>query len=308
MTTLRLLTVTHLPPQNGTGAAMDNDVPQEITDHLTHLTLSGMSAGTIYGRARCLARLAAALPVPLLRALPEDLLTWRASMDGLSAGTIYNYATHARQFYTWAIHRGLIRGENPCDGLPVPRRPERVPRPISEADLTEAVIAARRRIRLWLVLAGWAGLRACEIARLRCENIDLSRRVLIVASDATKGRRERVIALCDFAAGEVTAARLPPRGWAFTRRDGQPGHVPAALVSKIANRHLARCGISATLHQLRHRFGTEAYRTTRDILGVKELMGHKSTATTTLYTLADQPAQAAIVQALPVPRRLRRAG
>jgi len=166
----------------------------------------------------------------------------------------------------------------------------------------DVVAAAPRRIRLWLDLAAWCGLRACEIARLRCENIHLGPDpYLHVAADATKGIRERIIPLCDYVVAEIIAARLPPRGWAFTRRDCRAGPVNAGLVSKIANRHLLRCGVSATLHQLRHRFGTQAYRASHDILAVKELMGHQSTATTTLYTLADQPAQVAVVQALPVP-------
>ena len=306
MTTLRVVSLpkatTTRPSRGDTTHATDTD---PVTAHLTHLTQSGLSAGTIYGRRRCLARLAGFLPVPVLQADAADILAWRATLDGLSAGTIYNYCTHARQFYAWAARRGLLHGEDPADGLPVPRRPERTPRPISEADLAEAVTAAPRRIRLWLVLAAWCGLRACEIARLRCENIDLANQVLIVASDATKGRRERVIPLCDYVIEQVAAARLAPRGWAFTRRDHQSGPVPPWMVSKLANKHLARCGISATLHQLRHRFGTQAYRTTRDILGVRELMGHQSITTTTLYTLADKPAQVAIVQALPVPAALR---
>lgn len=292
-----------LSPQNDNGVNVEGNDLAVINSHITHITLQGLSEGTIYGRRRCLIRLESALPGSLTRALPEDLLAWRVTLQRLSAGTIYNYCGHAREFYTWAIHEGILSGENPCDGLPVPRRPERVPRPISEADLAEAVTGARRRIRLWLVLAGWCGLRACEIAGLRCENIRLDDRVIIVAADATKGIRERVVPLCDYAAEQVTDARLPPRGWLATYRDCRSGHIPASLVSKLVNRHLLQCGLSATLHQLRHRFGTQTYRAQRDILAVKEMMGHRSVTTTTLYTLGDKPAQLAAVQALPAPGR-----
>lgn len=294
-------------PQIGNGAVSTHPIPEEIDKHLLHLTLDGHSPGTVYGRRRCLTRLAAELPVPILQAAPDDLLAWRASLQHLSAGTIYNYCTHVREFYRWATLRGLIR-ESPADGMPVPRRPQRIPRPISEADLMEVVAAAPRRIRLWLVLAAWCGLRACEIAGLKGENILLAERGIIIAADATKGNRERFIPLCDFALAEIISARLAPRGYVFGRRDGRPGPNEPWMVSKLANRLLGDCGVPATLHQLRHRFGTQAYKAKRDLRAVQELMGHKSPATTALYTLSDRPSQVAVVQALPVPRRLRATG
>ena len=166
VTTLRLALVTSTPPQDGEGAGMDD---QEINRHITHITLEGLAAGTIYGRRQCLIRLADYLGTPLAEATADDLLGWRAALQHLSAGTIYNYCGHAREFYRWAALRGLLpRGEDPAEGLPVPKRPQRIPRPISEPDLMEVVAAAPRRIRLWLDLAAWCGLRACEIGRASC--------------------------------------------------------------------------------------------------------------------------------------------
>lgn len=270
-----------------------------IQSHLSRLALEGDSAETIYGRGRCLIRLAAALPGPLLEATPAQLVTWRAAFAGLAPGTIYNYCTHVREFYKWAVAEQLLDA-SPAEGLPVPKRPDRVPRPIREADLAAALSTATGRVRLWLVLAGWCGMRACELARLRTENINLTARIIIIAADATKGSSERKIAICDFAAAEIEQARLPLRGWAFPH-SLRRGPVSPALVSKACNRYLAAHDIPATLHQLRHRFGTQAYRAGHDILAVRDLMGHKSAKTTELYTLGDQTVHRAIVARLPLP-------
>jgi integrase/recombinase XerC len=274
-------------------------------EHLEYLRLSGHTATSVYSRKRALARMAAALAVPLLSATPADLAAWRASLTTGDAATVA-YVSHARNFYSWALDQGLI-DSNPAAALPVPRLGRRVPRPIAEDDLMYALAAAPRRIRCWLVLAAWCGLRAREIALLRRENVleTASPPVLIVAAGATKGHSERVIPLSAFALTELSAARLPPSGYVFRRMDGRPGPNEAWLVSQLANRHLHNCGIAATLHQLRHRFGTAAYHASRDLRAVQELLGHANPSTTAGYAAWDRAAAAAAVEAIPAPARLR---
>jgi integrase/recombinase XerC len=269
--------------------------------HLDFLRLSGYSPATIYARRRALVRLAAVLPVPLCEATPEMLGGWRAGLT-ITDEAVVSYVSHLRAFYGWCTTEGYA-GSNPAAGLPVPRVPRRVPRPIAEDDLMHAVATAAPRVRPWLVLAGWAGLRAKEIACLRRESVleSHSPPVLIVAADATKGRTERVVPLSAFARAELAAARLPPSGFAFRRHDGQPGPNAPWLVSRMCNDHLHDLGIAATLHQCRHRFGTMTYQATRDLRLVQELMGHARPETTARYTAFSQPEALAAVELLPCP-------
>jgi integrase/recombinase XerC len=282
-------------------------MPEPVERHLHWMALKGRSVTTITARRLALGRLAAALPVPLLEALPEHLYDWRSGL-GLADRTVAQYCSHARQFYAWAADNDLIAG-NPASALPVPRPPRALPRPIAEDDLMAALAAAPLRIRPWLVLAAWCGLRAKEIAFLRRDAImDTARPpVLIVASDATKGRRERVIPLSVFVLAELRAANLPNSGWAFRRHDGARGPNAPWLVSHLASEFLHSCGIPATLHQLRHRFGTMAYRAQRDLLAVQDLMGHQDPVSTAGYAAFDRPEARAAVEAIPAPRRLRTA-
>jgi integrase/recombinase XerC/integrase/recombinase XerD len=169
--------------------------------------------------------------------------------------------------------------------------------------------SAPRRVRLWIVLAAWAGLRACEIAGLRAESIRLGAApCIVITAEATKGQSERIVQLCDFAVAEIRAAGLPRRGWAFARADGLPGPNTPHRVSVLANTLLRECGIPDTFHGLRHRCLTQLYNATLDLRLVQEFAGHRRPETTAVYTkVADGKAMAA-VQLLPVPQRLRVAG
>jgi len=288
------------PPHGGGGMS---DVV--IAAHLRYLELCGYAPGSVYCRRRALVRMTALLRVPLIDATAEDLAAWREGLT-VDRGTVVAYVSQAREFYAWAMLTGL-REDNPASGLPVPRLSRRLPRPIADADLFTALAGAPDRIRPWLVLAGWCGLRAKEIALLRRECVldSLQPPLLIIAEDSTKGHTERAVPLCAFALGELLAAGLPVSGWVFRRRDGGPGPNQPWIVSQLCNEYLHSCGIRETLHQLRHRFATQTYRVRRDLRMVQELLGHASPSTTAGYAAFDQADAAAVVDELPAPGRLR---
>ncbi len=303
--------------------------------HLEHLRLRGHAPASVYARKRALARLAAWLEVPsgstdnagnpgppagdhaarassgnngtLLSATPAGLADWRA---GLTVGddAVVAYVSHVKSFYGWAVKEGLI-AVNPAAGLPVPRLGRRIPRPIAEDDLMDALAAAPRRIRLMIVLAGWCGLRARELALLRRECImeTVTPPVLIVEAAAAKGgRRERVVPLSQFLLDEIALAGLPSSGYAFRRMDGRPGPNAPWRISQLVNRHLHRHGIAATLHSGRHRYGSQVYQASRDLRLTQDLLGHASPATTAGYAAWNRAGAAAAVEAIPVPARLRK--
>jgi integrase/recombinase XerC len=273
-----------------------------LAAHLASLAQRGCTPGTIEARRRALHRMAAQIPVPLLEATAADLGAWRARL-AVTGNTVVVYVSHAREFYRWAIAAGLAEPPGPAAGLPVPRLIRGLPRPAAEQDLMRAVATAPPRVRPWLVLAGWAGLRAREIALLRRERVldTVVPPVLLVTADATKGHRERVVPLAPFALAALRAAGLPRAGFVFPRFDGRPGPNAPAVISHVANRHLADCGAQCTLHQLRHRFGSVLYQQTRDLRMVQELLGHADPASTAGYAAWDRSAAAGAVAALPSP-------
>jgi integrase len=289
-------------------------VVQELTEHAMHphitryldwMRQSGYSAETITARRRFYRRTAIALGTLIPDATAAQLAGWRAALT-VADRSVQRYVSYLHSFYDWAADQGL-RDDNPARRLPVPRTGRLIPRPISEEDLATALATAPPRIRPWLVLAGWCGLRACEIALLRRENVlDTARPpVIVIAGNATKGSTERVVPICEFALSELRQAGLPASGWVFRRLDGQRGPNRPARVSQLCGYHLRACGIAASLHKWRHRCLTELYRRTRDLRMVQEFAGHASPLTTAGYTKVVPGEAVQAVEQLPVPRRLR---
>jgi integrase/recombinase XerC len=256
--------------------------------HLEMLRLRNLRERSIYDRERHVVRLAAALGKQPLDATVKDLQQWRAGLR-LSTASVHGAVSHVQLFYGWALTTGLIPSD-PSRRLVKPKLPRRLPRPIGESDLELALRTAGPRIRPWLILAGYLGLRAQEIALLRREDV-LDRAdppVLRVSEEAAKGGHARVVPLSSFVLSELRRAGLPRSGWVFPRHDGQSGPNSPGIVSKLCNEHLRGLGIEDNLHALRHRMGTQAYASTQDLRLVAGLMGHADVQTTVGYVAYSQ--------------------
>ena len=252
---------------------------------------------TINQKRLTLARLARAIhPTPLLEATHGQLAAHLDRLDQPEARA--TETSHLRTFYRWAHIEGLV-DPDPAVRLVRPRVPRRLPRPMPTNDLAVAVDTAPERVRPWLLLAAYAGLRACEIANLRaCDLLWVNDPPLLVV-DQGKGGHSRAVPMGPVVADEL--AGLPRSGWLFPRRDGRPGPSPPHLVSRLANQHLHGLGIEHTLHTLRHWFATETLRVNGgDLRETQELLGHQSPVSTAIYTWVDPRAAAATVAELPV--------
>lgn len=252
-----------------------------LARHLDWCRLRSLRPATVDQRRYTIRRLAAWLGFPPEEATAQQLSDWYATLIRLTPESRGTELAHVRQYFKWLQAEG-VRYDEPTVRLPRPRSRPRLPRPITDVDLEVAIMTADNRVRAMLVLAAYAGLRAGEIARLRREDIlDGQTPPMILVVDG-KGGKQRLVPLHPEI--EVELQLLPARGYLFLKADVKGGGplLPHS-VSQMCNNHLHALGITSTLHQARHWFGTNVYRASKDLRMTQDLMGHNSPVSTAGY-------------------------
>jgi integrase len=244
-----------------------------------HMRTAKLSDVTIASRLGMIKRLERMLPCGLLEATPADLERCQQRFGGLSRATVNIYTRHVQAFYRWASSRGHITAD-PTGRMAQVRVHRGMPHPISEADLRMVLTCAMGGLRMAYILAAFAGLRSGEITRLRGDDLLLD----VIQPNAYiqgKGGKERRVPLLPPVVEELHRAGFPRTGYVVLRDDGRP-YTPSEL-SGASYRHLQRLGIHSTLHSCRHYFATQVVRQTKDLLLVRDLLGHSSLNTTQIY-------------------------
>lgn len=271
-----------------------------LSSHLDDMRWRNRRTSTIQQRVYTLARFARFIGHDPLDATSEEVGAFRdrptRARRPQQANSQKAELSHLRAFFKWAVLAEL-RDDDPTARVPLPRLSRALPHPLPEKELARAIATAPDRIRPMFYLAAFAGLRACEIANLRGEDIwwHASPALLVVEG---KGGDEQSVPIHPIL--EPVLRALPRRGWLFPRFDGEPGPNKPHRISQLCNAHLHRMGTHLTLHSCRHRFGTLVHRSTGgDLRMTQELMRHKSPVSTAIYTLVDVTAAAGAVAGIP---------
>lgn len=211
----------------------------------------------------------------------EKLEKWLAR-PGWSPETRKSARGVARAFFRWC-HGLEIIDIDPARNLAPVKVPPGVPRPVPDQMLKDALKKADRRTRLMILFAAKAGLRACEIAALNRKDFDG-----LMLHVQGKGGRKRAVPITDT---RLKLALLNADPWVFPSFND---HIGAGVVTKHVSEALPE---GWTCHKLRHRFASQAYAGTHDLLSVQKLLGHSSPSTTQRYVATPQGALIAAVQA-----------
>jgi len=261
----------------------------------------GLAAGTIEKRGKEL-RLLQTWVGPdrsPLEVTADEIEKWLDSRR-LSSNSRRDAISGVHSLFTWAVKMRMVE----CDPTLCIDRPKVVvhmPRPIPDADLALALERATGRIRCWLLLAAYAGLRCQEIAGLERHDVMEHETPPLLMVRKGKGRKERIVPLHPEIIKALRWQGQPHSGPLFpvgSVRRPQP--ISPVTVSHLGNRWLREQGITATMHQLRHWFGTHTYRASLDLRMTQELLGHSSPNTTTIYAAWNPGAAVPIVQGLSV--------
>lgn len=244
-------------------------------------TVNGLSPLTVRRRKLTLERFVpwlAGHDATVATATANHVEAWLASLD-VKPQSRGLYLGDLRVFYRWAVrHDHLVT--DPTVKVDTPKRPKYQPNPIPRPQLLDAIREApSERVRIMLTLAGFAGLRAAEIAGLRAEHFDHDANNLRVTG---KGNKTRIVPMHPSVAALVKPGdRGPVLAWG-----GKP--ITPGAVSSALSRYLKGVRqLDHTGHHGRHSFGTTFYAASHDLLATSNAMGHGSTVTTQGYVAHD---------------------
>ena len=217
----------------------------------------------------------------------------------LTAGTVGVHLTALRSFFDWLETTDAVL-VNPCVGVPLPKLPDRLPRRVLTAAEVARVLAQPdtgtnqgRRDRALLEVLYSSGLRLAEVAALGVHDLDLSGGVLRVARG--KGGRGRVAPLGASAVEALRAYLDTRRVWQEAGGTFTPalwlspikphGPLKKEAVALTVRRCAVRAGVgSVGAHAWRHTCATHLVRDGAAIVYVQRLLGHRSLATTQVFT------------------------
>ena len=213
--------------------------------------------------------------------------------------TLHNHVSGLRAFFKFWLKREKVR-RNPFLGVPLPKLERRLPKFLTEEQMTlllngpqrllangsiDAFTACRDRLVMELLYGG--GLRVSELVGLNYGAIDFDSGVARVLG---KGRKERLCPL-----GSVATALLAWFRAEFARTtlphspvviDRHHRRLPVRQVQLLLKRYLALAELPMDLtpHKLRHSYATHLLNAGADLRLVQELLGHAQLATTQVYT------------------------
>lgn len=263
---------------------------------------------------------------------PDEVRAFLADCHGrLSPATVGRKLASLRSFFGHLVREG-VRGADPSLGIPGPRQPRRLPRPLSVddchalADLNagaspsepgsagEPETPGMLRDRAVVELLYGAGLRVAELCGLDRGAIDLRVGQVRVLG---KGGRERVIPLPSAARDALSdwlGGTGDPKAPAFVALRARRGESPRRLGPRDVRRILLRVAREAGVadrvhpHRLRHSYATHLLDMGADLREIQELLGHRSLSTTQKYTAVSAERLVAVYdQAHPRARRAARA-
>lgn len=234
---------------------------------------------------------------------PEDVTTldlrgYLSHMHecGYSPATISRRLASMRSFFRFGQRESWCE-TNPAKPLRNPRRQRKLPHFLSTEELGRLLQTppgnknAGLRDRAILETMYSAGLRVSEVVGLNDSDLDFAADLLRIRG---KGRRERMAPVGSYARRavkdwlskrELSAAEAQgPAAPVFVNRFGK--RLTTRSVGRMLEKHLKVAGLDqrTSPHTLRHSFATHLLDSGADIRSVQELLGHKSLATTQIYT------------------------
>ncbi len=219
----------------------------------------------------------------------------------LAKRSIARKLSAVRAFFRF-LHLEDVIEANPARTIRAPRRERVLPSYLTRDQIDQLFTALEGRAldggfhpvrnQAMVELLYSSGLRVSELQGINTADIDLvTERVRVLG----KGRKERIVPIGQFAVRAlrryeprrdeiVAAVHGADRRALFLSQTGK--RLSTRQIQKIVTGFLANVseGTGLSTHSIRHSFATHLVDAGADLMAVKELLGHASLSTTSIYT------------------------
>ena len=166
-----------------------------------------------------------------------------------------------------------------------PMKSRHLPAVLSKEEVSDLILSVRNiKHKAILSVIYSAGLRRSELANLRIMDID-SKRMLIQIKQS-KGAKDRVVGLSKKVLTLLREYYLLYKPQYYLFEGQEKGKYSGTSINLIFQRAKKNAGIKTNggVHMLRHSYATHLHESGYDIRIIQELLGHRSSKTTEIYT------------------------
>ena len=212
----------------------------------------------------------------------RDFIVWLQQTRCISDRTVNGVISQLRCFTIYVLHK-------PWDDFQLPKKKFQPPLPYVPSQeevwyFLSAVPDLKYRTMFTLIYS--AGLRASEVYRLKYE--DISREKMRIHIRHGKNHFSRYTVLSQQALELLThywRVYGRPMGYLFPTSANAEKPIHPTRLSEYIRIHADEMKLPhhLTCHSLRHAFGTHLYENGVDLLTIKNLLGHRSLNSTTIY-------------------------
>ena len=167
-----------------------------------------------------------------------------------------------------------------------PKNAKLLPNVLSKAEvkmILEAHVNLKHKMMLCLIYS--CGLRRGELLNLKLQDIDSKRNLIFIYQ--AKGKKDRIAPLSPKILEMLRTyyAGYKPSIWLFEGHNKGEQYSEKSIQSVLKNA-VSKAGIQkpVSLHWLRHSYATHLLESGTDLRYIQELLGHRSSKTTEIYT------------------------
>jgi integrase/recombinase XerD len=219
---------------------------------------------------------------PLEELQPEDAQEFLYSL--VSKKFSYSYLVTVCASIKFLYHY-VFNKKHFMSNIPTAKKRNKLPKVLSSDEVIKIIKSASNlKHKAILSVIYSSGLRLSEAAKLKISDIDSKNMKIFI--DQSKNNKDRYTILAKVTLNILREyyKKYRPKDWLFNGRySSKP--ISAKSIQAAFKKALkqSQIGKSATVHTLRHSFATHSIDNGTHLLALKEIMGHSSLKTTSVY-------------------------